>query len=119
MGLRKKIWDWDIDMYRSTFNSTYWKFIMNSQNPKTETRTLNDINNSNYQMFTMPQLINIKQVIEHTGLSRSSIYEMLDEKSKRYDPTFPKKVQLSKVRIAWVATEIAEWIQSKIEARSI
>ncbi len=64
-------------------------------------------------------MLNIKQVIEYTGLSRSTIYEMIDEHSNRYDPTFPKKVQLSKVRIAWVAEEIADWIQAKIEAREL
>ncbi|UNK06582.1 AlpA family phage regulatory protein [Psychrobacter raelei] len=67
----------------------------------------------------MPQLLNIKDVTKHTGLSRSSIYEMLNEDSDRYDPTFPKKVQLSKVRVAWVAQEIAEWINSKIDQRIV
>ncbi|WP_438012328.1 helix-turn-helix transcriptional regulator [Psychrobacter raelei] len=65
----------------------------------------------------IPQLLNIKHVIEYTGLSRSSIYEMINEDSDRYDPTFPKKVQLSKVRVAWVASEVAEWINSKMNQR--
>ncbi|WP_425605601.1 helix-turn-helix transcriptional regulator [Psychrobacter raelei] len=64
-------------------------------------------------------MLNIKDVTKHTGLSRSSIYEMLNEDSDRYDPTFPKKVQLSKVRVAWVAQEIAEWINSKIDQRIV
>lgn len=72
------------------------------------------INECNY----IPQLLSIKDVIHYTGLSRSSIYEMINENSDRYDPTFPKKVQLSQVRVAWVANEIAEWISSKIEVRS-
>ena len=67
----------------------------------------------------IPQLLNIKDVIEYTGLSRSSIYEMINEDSDRYDPTFPKKVQLSKVRVAWVASEVAEWINSKINQRMV
>lgn len=71
------------------------------------------INECNY----IPQLLSIKDVIHYTGLSRSSIYEMINENSDRYDPTFPKKVQLSQVRVAWVANEIAEWISSKIDAR--
>ena len=71
------------------------------------------INECNY----IPQLLSIKDVIHYTGLSRSSIYEMINENSDRYDPTFPQKVQLSQVRVAWVANEIAEWISSKIDAR--
>ncbi|MBO1531464.1 AlpA family transcriptional regulator [Psychrobacter sp. F1192] len=65
----------------------------------------------------IPQLLSIKDVGHYTGLSRSTIYEMINEKSDRYDPTFPKKVQLTQVRVVWVASEIAEWIESKIAAR--
>ncbi|MGO3340158.1 helix-turn-helix transcriptional regulator [Psychrobacter celer] len=67
----------------------------------------------------IPQLLNIKKVIEYTGISRSTIYAMGDVNSDQYDPTFPKKLQLTQVRVAWVASEIAEWIESKIAARSI
>ena len=67
----------------------------------------------------IPQLLSIKDVGHFTGLSRSTIYEMINQESDRYDPTFPKKVQLTKVRVVWVASEIAEWIESKIAARSI
>ncbi|MGM8885635.1 helix-turn-helix transcriptional regulator [Psychrobacter sp. 1U2] len=65
----------------------------------------------------IPQLLSIKDVGHYTGLSRSTIYEMINEESDRYDPTFPKKVQLTKVRVVWVASEIAEWINEKIESR--
>ena len=66
----------------------------------------------------IPQLLSIKDVGGYTGLSRSTIYEITNEKSDRYDPTFPKKVQLTKVRVVWVASEIAEWINDKIERRT-
>lgn len=66
----------------------------------------------------IPQLLSIKDVGNYTGLSRSTIYGMVNEKSDRYDPTFPKKVQLTKVRVVWVASEIAEWINTKISQRS-
>ena len=78
------------------------------------------INPTNLQLTTivMPQLISIQDVIKCTGLSRATIYRMIDEKSDHYDPTFPKKVQLSQARIAWVASEVAEWINQKIASRS-
>lgn len=66
----------------------------------------------------IPQLLSIKDVGHYTGLSRSTIYEMVNEKSDRYEPTFPKKVQLTQVRVVWVASEIAEWINNKIDSRS-
>lgn len=66
----------------------------------------------------IPQLLSIKDVGHYTGLSRSTIYELINEDSDRYDPTFPKKVQLTQVRVVWVASEIAEWIEAKIAERS-
>lgn len=66
----------------------------------------------------IPQLLSIKDVGSYTGLSRSTIYEITNNKSDRYDPTFPKKVQLTQVRVVWVASEIAEWIANKIAERS-
>lgn len=66
----------------------------------------------------IPQLLSIKDVGHYTGLSRSTIYEMINKNSDRYDPTFPKKVQLTQVRVVWVASEIAEWINDKIDSRS-
>ena len=80
--------------------------------------TINTINPT-FATIVMPQLISIQDVIKCTGLSRATIYRMIDEKSNQYDPTFPKKVQLSQVRIAWVASEIADWINSKIARRTV
>jgi prophage regulatory protein len=40
-------------------------------------------------------MLRMKQLIEQTGLSRSTLYEMMDVKSKRYDPTFPRGIKLT------------------------
>lgn len=56
----------------------------------------------------IPQLLSIKDIRSYTCFSRSTVYEMVNEKSDRYDPTFPKKVQLTQVRVVWAASEIAE-----------
>ena len=55
------------------------------------------------QTFQMNQLINIKQVVLFTGVGRSTIYEMMDENSPYYDPTFPRKVKITQNRIGWSA----------------
>lgn len=70
------------------------------------------------QTFQMHQLINIKQVISITGLCRSTIYEMMDEDSPYYDPTFPKKVVISQKRISWLAIEIHQLIEDKANNRN-
>ncbi|MBH0064475.1 AlpA family phage regulatory protein [Psychrobacter sp. SZ93C1] len=35
---------------------------------------------------------------------------MITESSDRCDSTFPKKVQLTQVRVMWIASEIAEQV---------
>ncbi len=69
------------------------------------------------QTFQMNQIINIKEVILFTSISRAKIYEMINVSSKYYDPTFPKPVRLSESRIGWVALEVNQWIESKIQSR--
>ncbi|MEF9957532.1 MAG: AlpA family phage regulatory protein [Acinetobacter sp.] len=69
------------------------------------------------QTFQMNQIISLHQVIELTGVCRSTIYEMMDEDSPYYDPTFPKKVKITQKRIGWSAYEIHQWIESKLASR--
>ena len=65
----------------------------------------------------IPRMLPLKQVVHYTGLSSTTIYDMLDRRSKRYDPTFPVQVKLSKGRVAWVESEVADWIESKMADR--
>ena len=46
------------------------------------------------QTFQMNQIINIKEVIQFTSISRAKIYEMINVDSKYHDPTFPKQANL-------------------------
>lgn len=68
-------------------------------------------------MPQIPRMLPLKQVVHYTGLSSTTIYDMLDKRSNRYDPNFPVQVKLSKGRVAWVESEVAQWIESKIAAR--
>ncbi|MCU4337987.1 MULTISPECIES: AlpA family transcriptional regulator [Acinetobacter] len=69
------------------------------------------------QTFQMNQIINIHQVVLFVGVSRSTIYEMMDENSPYFDPTFPKKITISQKRIGWSAWEINQWIEAKLANR--
>lgn len=55
-----------------------------------------------------------KSVIIKTGLSRSSIYEVMDEDSPRYDPDFPKPIALTARTIAWIDAELDQWLSGRI-----
>ncbi len=53
-------------------------------------------------------------VSQRTGFSRAKLYAMIDENSKGYDPDFPKPIKLGKGAVAWLSTEIDEWIKKKV-----
>ena len=69
------------------------------------------------QTFQMNQIISLKDVIRITGLSRATIYNIMDERHKQYDPTFPKQMNLTVGRVGWSAWEINQWIESQLANR--
>lgn len=60
--------------------------------------------------------INFSTVEERIDRCRSAIYEFLDPKSPRHDPTFPVPFKIGK-RTLFVEAEIEVWLQTKIAAR--
>lgn len=68
------------------------------------------------------RIIRLKQVLELTGLSRSTIYDRMDQKSPRYDATFPKQIKLSGCAngsgaVGWLESEILVWISQRMLGR--
>jgi len=59
------------------------------------------------------RLIRLKDVKHATGLGRSTIYKYIEE------GIFPKSVSLGDRAVAWVESEIVDWIMSRIEARDL
>lgn len=57
------------------------------------------------------KLIKLKAVMDCTGLARSTVYKFIAE------DRFPKPVKLGVRMVAWVESEIQQWIQDKIEHR--
>lgn len=62
------------------------------------------------------RMLKLQQVIDKTGLSRSTIYSLLDSKSVSYDPSFPTQVNIGTKSVAWVEAEIDEWLYACIES---
>ena len=75
------------------------------------------MNALNSQTFQINQILNIKQLVEITGLSRATIYSLLDPKSKYYDASFPQQTNLTSNRVGWIANEVNAWIGQKISER--
>ena len=80
---------------------------------------VHQLNALNSQTFQINQILNIKQLVEITGLSRATIYSLLDPKSKYYDASFPQQINLTSNRVGWVAHEVNAWITQKISERSM
>lgn len=59
------------------------------------------------------KLIRLKDVIDCTGLARSTIYKYID------DGIFPKSVSLGGRSVAWAESEVQEWILERIEERDL
>lgn len=57
------------------------------------------------------KLIRIKDVMDRTGLGRSTVYKYMNL------GLFPKSVNLTSRAVAWVESEVEEWIQQNIERR--
>ncbi|WP_337883921.1 helix-turn-helix transcriptional regulator [Chromobacterium haemolyticum] len=61
-------------------------------------------------------IIRRKQLEKKLGVSRQWIYDRLDPKSPRYDPTFPKQISLGVGAVGWLDHEIDAWIASRVIA---
>ena len=57
------------------------------------------------------RLISLKDVVTRTALSKSTIYQLIK------DGLFPKSVNITSRRVAWLPHEIDSWLSERINAR--
>lgn len=57
-------------------------------------------------------ILRLKDLIAHTGLSRSAIYDRMDNKSPRYAADFPKSFSLGGGAIGWFQSDVDAWLES-------
>ena len=57
-------------------------------------------------------ILRLKDLMVHTGLSRSAIYDRMDKKSPRYAADFPKSFSLSGGAIGWFKNEVDAWLEA-------
>ena len=55
--------------------------------------------------MTIPHLMRRQQLEERLGLTRSSIYKMMD------DGEFPRPMKIGRRAVGWRADEIAQWLE--------
>ncbi|HEJ7990393.1 TPA: AlpA family transcriptional regulator [Serratia liquefaciens] len=57
------------------------------------------------------RFIRLPEVLYITGLSRSTVYEMMSRKQ------FPVQVSLGGKNVAWLASEVEQWMDERIANR--
>ena len=57
------------------------------------------------------QMLRLENVKSKTGLSRSTIYRLMDE------GRFPHQINLGYRAVAWLESEVDEWMESRIRQR--
>ncbi|EGR2500812.1 transcriptional regulator [Vibrio sp. V09_P4A23P171] len=58
------------------------------------------------------RFLRLKDVMAITGLGRSTIYKFMADETD-----FPKSVPLGGRAVAWVESEIEEWMESRLSMR--
>ena len=59
----------------------------------------------------MSKVIKLAEVILRTGLSRSVIYEKMEE------GTFPRSLKLNRRSVGWLEAEVETWIDGLVRVR--
>jgi prophage regulatory protein len=59
------------------------------------------------------RIIRLKEVIESTGLARSTVYKFIS------DGGFPKPISLGDRCVGWLESEVQDWIVSKVKERDL
>lgn len=60
------------------------------------------------------RILRMAELTALLGISRSSIYEKLNPKSRYYDADFPKPIRLGAASVGWRSTSVDEWIASRM-----
>lgn len=66
---------------------------------------------SHRRIYDIYQLLRLRQVEQKTGLKRSQIYLYMKEGA------FPRSIKIGPASVAWLESEIDEWINKKLSDR--
>ncbi|MGZ8927498.1 MAG: helix-turn-helix transcriptional regulator [Methylobacter sp.] len=109
---------WQIELFYQLALSCleYLRFQIPHDRAVTYTVLLMVINSEKLQNTITHRLVRIKEAQQVVALSRSTIYSKLDKNSPHYDATFPRPITLGSRSIAFIESELQEWITSRINS---
>ena len=64
------------------------------------------------------RVIRLKEVIERTSLSQSTVYSKLNPRSQQYDPDFPTQIKLGGGAVGWYEKDIEHWLRTRLTVRN-
>ncbi|MCG2573474.1 AlpA family phage regulatory protein [Acinetobacter sp. ME22] len=67
----------------------------------------------NLEQSTEVKILRLPAVTEICGISRSSVYEKLNPRSRRYDKDFPTPIKIGVSSVGWFQHEIYAWLLDK------
>lgn len=62
---------------------------------------------------TQAEILRIAMVCQKSGLSRTTVYEKINPRSRSFDKTFPRPVALGARAVGWLSTALDEWIATR------
>ncbi|MCS0540275.1 AlpA family phage regulatory protein [Aeromonas veronii] len=65
------------------------------------------------------RIVRLKELTQLIGLSRSTVYDRINIKSKRFDPSFPRPIKLGVASVGWSLNEVMAWIAALPQANPI
>jgi prophage regulatory protein len=71
-----------------------------------------DVDPIAHQLDKALRILRMRQLIERTNLSRSTLYVLMSE-----DPTFPQKIKLTARVIGFLESEVDTWIRIRAQSR--
>jgi predicted DNA-binding transcriptional regulator AlpA len=63
------------------------------------------------RLDTAMRILRMKQLIERTGLGRSTLYGLIQS-----DPTFPRKIKLTARAIGFDSASVEAWLMLRVQA---
>ena len=73
--------------------------------------------NNSTNNYLSPRVIKLQEVLDLVSISRATHFAKLDEKSRSYDPTYPKPIKVGARAVRYVEQEIFDWLATRMEAR--
>ncbi|MCX0428574.1 MULTISPECIES: helix-turn-helix transcriptional regulator [Aeromonas] len=65
------------------------------------------------------RVIRLKELLRLIALSRATVYDRINPKSKRFDPSFPRPIKLGAASVGWSLNEVMAWIAERPQAHPI